>query len=75
MFTTEFWKRSTERAIKTFAQFVVTLGTAGAFNVLAVDWQTVLGLGLGAAVLSYATSIASIDFGDKGTPSLVKEEK
>lgn len=72
MFTKKFWIEATERALKTFAQFVLVLGAAGSFNVFNVDWQTNLGLALGGALLSYATSIVSAGIGDKGTPSLVE---
>ena len=72
MFTKKFWIESTERALKTFAQFILVLGTAGSFNVFNVDWATNLGLALGGALLSYATSIISAGVGTKGTPSLVE---
>jgi hypothetical protein len=72
MFTKKFWIEATERALKTFAQFILVLGAAGSFNVFNVDWQTNLGLALGGALLSYATSIVSAGIGDKGTPSLVE---
>lgn len=74
MFTLVFWKEATERAVKTFAQFILTLGAAQVFNVFALDWLTILGIGLGGMVLSYATSIVSSNIGpEKGNPSLVKE--
>ena len=72
MFTKKFWVESTERALKTFAQFILVLGTANSFNVFDVDWKTNLGLALGGALLSYATSIVSSGIGEKGTPSLVE---
>jgi hypothetical protein len=72
MFTKKFWIEATERAVKTFAQFVLVLGAAGSINVFSVDWQTNLGLALGGALLSYATSIVSAGIGTKGTPSLVE---
>jgi hypothetical protein len=72
MFTKKFWIEATERALKTFAQFILVLGAAGSFNVFTVDWQTNLGLALGGALLSYATSIVSSGIGQKGTPSLVE---
>ena len=73
MFNKKFWIEATERALKTFAQFILVLGTAGTFNVFAVDWKTNLGLALGGALLSYATSIVSAGIGpDKGSPSLVE---
>ena len=72
MFTKKFWIEATERALKTFAQFILVLGTANSFNVFDVDWKTNLGLALGGALLSYATSIVSSNIGEKGTPSLVE---
>lgn len=72
MFTKKFWVEATERALKTFAQFILVLGTADTFNVFTVDWQTNLGLALGGALLSYATSIVSSGIGPiKDDPSLV----
>lgn len=72
MFTLNFWKDATERAVKTFAQFIVVLGAAGSMNVFEVDWQQTLGLALGGLILSYATSIVSAGVGNKGTASLVE---
>lgn len=73
MFTKKFFIESTERAVKTFAQFILVLGTAGTLNVFDIDWVTNLGLALGGALLSYATSIVSSSIGpDKGSPSLVE---
>lgn len=74
MFSSSFWKQATERAIKTLAQFIITLGAAGAFNVLQIDWKTTLGLALGGALLSYATSIASAEISETKSPSLIKED-
>lgn len=72
MFTKKFWAEATERALKTFAQFILVLGTAGTFNVFAIDWKTNLGLALGGAILSYATSIVSANIGPKkDDPSLI----
>ena len=73
MFTKKFWVEASERALKTFAQFILVLGAAGSLNVFDVDWMTNLGLALGGALLSYATSIVSAGIGpDKGSPSLVE---
>lgn len=72
MFTIAFWKDATERALKTFAQFILVLGGAEAFNVFNADWYTTLGLALGGVVVSYATSIVSAGVGKKGDASLVK---
>lgn len=72
MFTVKFWKEATERALKTFAQFILVLGAAGTFNVFEVDWATNLGLALGGALVSYATSIVSANIGPKkDDPSLI----
>lgn len=72
MFTVKFWKEASERAIKTFAQFILVLGTATTFNVFEIDWKTNLGLALGGMLLSFATSIVSINVGPrKNDPSLV----
>jgi len=77
MFTKEFWKETLERAVKTFAQFILVLGGAEAFNVFELDWQTNLGLALGGVLMSVATSIVSAGVTKNGTPSLVTipEEK
>jgi F0F1-type ATP synthase membrane subunit a len=74
MFNKIFWMDATERAVKTLAQFIVVLGSAGALNVFTVDWQTNLGLALGGALLSYATSIVSAGVGNHNSPSLVPTE-
>lgn len=72
MFTAKFWKDATERAVKTFAQFIVVLGAAGTLNVFTIDWKTNLGLALGGTLLSYATSIISANIGPKkDDPSLI----
>jgi hypothetical protein len=73
MFTKKFWIEASERALKTFAQFILVLGAAGTLNVFSVDWKTNVGLALGGALLSYATSLVSANIGpDKGSPSLVE---
>jgi hypothetical protein len=73
MFTKKFWIEASERALKTFAQFILVLGAAGTLNVFATDWETNIGLALGGAILSYATSIVSAGIGPKkDSPSLVE---
>lgn len=74
MFNKVFWLEATERAVKTLAQFIIVLGSAGALNVFTVDWQTNIGLALGGALLSYATSIVSAGINKNDTPSLVSTE-
>ena len=50
MFTRKFWKEATERALKTFAQFILVVGSADTFNVFTIDRKTNLGLALGGAI-------------------------
>ncbi len=73
MWTSSFWKATFERAIKTFAQTLVASGIV--VGVAGWDkWQAALIAAGIAALLSVITSVASIGLGDKGTPSLVKDE-
>ena len=74
MFNKKFWIESTERAVNTLAQTFFSLSAANAFlDVFNADWQTLAGVSVGAAVLSYATSLVSANIGpDKGSPSLVE---
>ena len=58
-----------ERAVKTAAQTAVTVLGADKLDVLHVDWETVLGLSGGAALLSVLTSLASLKIGSSGTAS------
>lgn len=72
MNTKTFWLRTLERAVKTFAQslLVVFLGDT-AYNVISVNWPEALGLAATGALLSVLTSVASSQWGDKHSPSLV----
>lgn len=74
IYTKEFWAKSTERAIKTFAQFVLVMFGGEAFNIFTLNWVEFAGFALAGVVVSYATSIVSANFGDKGTPSLLKKK-
>lgn len=74
IWTKTFWMDATERAIKTLAQVILALGAAGALNAFQVDWVTVIGIGIGAALLSYASSIVSAEIRKTDTASLVKPE-
>jgi hypothetical protein len=73
MFTKKFWIESSERALKTLAQtFLALAGAESLFDAFVADWQTLLGASIGAALLSYATSIVSANIGPKkDSPSLV----
>lgn len=74
MFTRRFWIESSERALKTFAQTLLTLAAAvGVFDAFQADWVQILGISVGATILSYATSIVSKNIGPhKDSPSLVE---
>lgn len=69
MFTKEFWLKTLERAVKTFAQTLVASGIV--FTATANDWTNALIAAALASAFSVITSVASISVGDKGTPSLV----
>ena len=74
MWTTNFWLEASERALKTFAQTLLSVAAAaGVFDAFNADWAQIMGVSLGAAVLSYATSIVSKNVGPhKDSPSLVE---
>jgi hypothetical protein len=74
LFTVTFWADTAERAVKTAAQ-AVTLAfgasDSGVGNMWEFDWGTAAGFGLGGAVISVLTSIASAPFGEGGTASVL----
>jgi len=70
--TREFWIQTAERAVRTWAQAFLALAGAAAFDVLTADWQALVGVSTGAALLSVATSIVASGVWDKGSPSLVE---
>lgn len=74
MFTLVFWKAAAERAVKTGAQSVLTAYFVGdvALNAFQADWVNMGGIGLGGAVLSVLTSLAS-GYKD-GNPSATNAE-
>jgi hypothetical protein len=75
MFTRIFWLEASERALKTLAQtFLALVAAQSIFDALQADWQTIVGVSVGAALLSYATSIVSAEVGDRGRPSLVVQK-
>ena len=75
MFTKSFWILASERALKTVAQtFLAMAAAVGVFDALSANWQTILGVSIGAGLLSYATSIVSAEIGDHSDPSRVAKK-
>jgi len=72
MLTSSFWRAALERALKTFAQALAALLSAGGFGLLQVDWANALSMAALAAVVSVLTSVASTQVGGPG-PSLGAE--
>ncbi|WP_270228359.1 holin [Lactococcus garvieae] len=64
MFTKTFLKDTAERAVKTFAQSMAAVLTAGVTGVLDVDWMNALSVSLLATLVSVLTSVGSGYVGD-----------
>jgi hypothetical protein len=75
MLTASFWGAALERAVKTFAQILLSLLVVGdyALNAFTFDWVPALGIAGGGFVISLLTSIVSAPISPAGTPSLVGE--
>ena len=54
-----FAKATLIRAIRTAAQTAVALLGTGALNIVDVDWQQIVGVSGGAALVSVLTSVAT----------------
>ena len=66
MRTKEFWIAAGERAIRTFAQALAAVLTAGATGLLGVDWVGALSTAGMAALLSLLMSIGASGVGNDG---------
>ena len=62
IWTAQFWKGAAERGIKTFAQALVAIISAGTVGILDVDWTSALSVAALAALASLLTSIGNADF-------------
>jgi hypothetical protein len=71
IFTKPFWAAAAERAVKTFAQTLLAVLTAGHVGLLDVPWSAVLSAAGLAALLSVLTSVSTANIGPQGTPSMV----
>lgn len=72
MFTRAFWKDAVERAISTAAQTALALLGADGFDLLTVDVADVMGVSLGALVLSVLKSLVASRVNDPESASLVE---
>jgi hypothetical protein len=59
MFSKDFWKYSTERAIKTFSQAAIAFLGTGAVGLFSIDWVSLISVSGGAAFLSLMTSVVT----------------
>lgn len=59
LFSKEFLIYAGERSVKTFFQSLLAMFGGQQLQVFEVDWVGVLGVSLGAAVLSIATSVVT----------------
>ena len=71
MFTTQFWKATVERCVKTVAQALIAVVAGTSFDWFSADWKAIFAVAATAGVLSILTSIASDGIGPKGSPSIV----
>lgn len=67
----DFWRFTTERAIKSFAQSLVAVLSVGGLGVLDVNWLTALSTAGMATLLSVLTSISSSQIGPRDNPSVI----
>ncbi|WP_096822752.1 holin, partial [Lactococcus garvieae] len=70
MFNQTFLKDTAERAVKTFAQSMAAVKTAGVTGVLDVDWVNALSVSLLAALVSVLTSLGSGYVGDDSASAI-----
>ena len=73
--TITFWRSAGERSIRAAASAMLALLGTGMLNILQIDWLGLLSVGAGAALVSFLTSIAASEIGDKGTTSMIRAGK
>lgn len=73
MFTKTFWLDAGERALKTFAQVLLSVFAVSGVTVLNADWTEALAVAATATLGSFLTSIVSNKISSTDTASLVEE--
>jgi hypothetical protein len=71
MFSYLFWRYAFERAVKTFAQTLLALFSAGGIGLFNIPWDSSLSAASMAAILSVLTSMTSEPIGERSTPSVL----
>lgn len=71
MSTHQFWMRTFERAVKTFAQSLLAILGVSGVGLLNAPWITALSTAGMAALLSVLMSVTSEPWGERGTPSVL----
>ncbi|MFF1380039.1 holin [Streptomyces sp. NPDC058308] len=72
MWNAAFWKATTERAVRTFAQALAAVLVAGATSLLDVAWDAAFATAGLAAVLAVLTAIGASEAGAAG-PGLTEQ--
>ena len=70
-FSVDFWRFTSERAIKSFAQSLLAVLSVGGLGLLEVNWITALSTAGMATLLSVLTSIGSAQVGPNDNPSVI----
>lgn len=73
MWTADFWKAVTERAVKTFAQSLLAVVAVGQVGFNDINWLASLSIAGVATVASILSSVASYNLGAYEGPSLTDE--
>lgn len=57
MFTKDFWSQALQRSVRTVAQTVISMIGVSTFSVWTVNWHEIVGVGLGAGLISLLMSL------------------
>jgi len=72
MFTVDFWRFTTERAVKSFAQSLLAVLSVAGLGLFEVDWTAALSTAGMATLLSVLTSLGGVHVGPQNDPSFVR---